>query len=152
MKQVAEKIQRLARIEVAIEIRFLRQITDARLGLHMPRRMAEHLDVPLGRIQQTEQQFDRGGFAGAVRPEQAEHFAAPDFEIHIVHRARLGPVPEIFEDFGQPAHGNDDFADRIADFRFAMADLIQQLARAAASCLRIASDFGSRSFLIDGSS
>ena len=113
MEQVAEEIQRLARVEIAVEIRFLRQIADARLGLHVPRRMTEDLDVPLGRIQQPEQQLHRGGLARAVRPEQPEHLATPDFEVHIVHRARLGSAPEIFEKFCQPAHGDDDFAVRL---------------------------------------
>ena len=65
---------------------------------------------PLRRIQQAEQQLDRRGFAGAVRAEQAENLAAPDFKIHVVHRARLGAVPEILEHLRQPAHGDDDFA------------------------------------------
>jgi hypothetical protein len=118
MKQIAEKIERLARVEVAVKIRFLRQIADARLRLHVARRMAEDLDVALGGIQQAEQQLDRRGFAGAVRAEQAEHLAAPHVEIHVVHRARLGPVPEILEHLRQPAHGHDDlFGLRISDFR-----------------------------------
>ena len=110
MKKIAEKVERLARVEVAVEIRFFRQITDARLGLHMPRRMAEDLDMPARRIKQTEQQLDRGGFAGAIWAKQTEHFAAPHVEIHIVHRARFRTIPEIFEDFRQPANGDDDFA------------------------------------------
>ena len=82
---------------------------------------------PLRRIQQAEQQLDRGGFAGAVRAEQAEDLAAPHFKIHVVHRARLGPVPEILEHLRQPAHGHDDLR-RISDFRFPIADLIRQRA------------------------
>ena len=109
-KQVAEKIQRLARVEVAVEIRFLRQITDARLGLHMTRRFSKDLNVPLRRIQQTQQQLDRRGFAGTIRPEQPKHLAASHLKIHIVHGARLRAAPEIFEHLRQPAHGHDDFA------------------------------------------
>ena len=74
----------------------------------MARRMAEDFDVTFGWIQQTEQQLDRRGLAGTVRPEQSENFAAPDFKIHVVHRARLGPVPKILEHLRQPAHGHDD--------------------------------------------
>ena len=118
MKQVAEKIQRLARVEVAVEIRFLRQITDARLGRHVARRMAKNLDVPFGRIKQTEQHLHGRGFAGAVRPEQTEDLAAPHFKIDIVHRARLGPAPEILEDFGQAANGDDDLAVGLFRLRF----------------------------------
>ena len=82
---------------------------------------------PLRRIQQTQQQLDGGGFAGAVRAEQAEHLAAPDLKIHVVHRARLGPVPEILEHLRQPAHGHDDLR-RISDWRLAIADLIRRRA------------------------
>jgi hypothetical protein len=59
---------------------------------------------PFVGVQQAEQQLDRRGFAGTVRAEQTENFAAPDFKIHIVHRARLGAIPEILENFGQSAH------------------------------------------------
>lgn len=71
--------------------------------------MAEDFDVALGGIQQAEQQFDGGGFSRAIRPEQAEHFATADVEIDIVDGARLGASPEIFEDFGEAADGDDDF-------------------------------------------
>src|ERR1035438_8228176 len=70
--------------------------------------MAEDLDVPLRGIQQAKQQLDGGGFARAIRAEQAEDLSAPDFKIHVVHRARLGTVPEILEHLRQPAHGDDD--------------------------------------------
>src|ERR1043166_9085889 len=81
--------------------------------------MAEDLDVPFRRIQQTEQQLDRRGFSRAVWPEQPKHFAAPHLEIHLVHRARLRPAPEILEDFRQPANGDDDFGGLfISDFGF----------------------------------
>ena len=83
---------------------------------------------PLRRIQQTEQQLDRGGFAGAVRAEQAEHLAAPDFKIHVVHRARLGAVPEILEHLRQPAHGDDDLAVGLRIARLRIADLIRRRA------------------------
>ena len=49
VEQVAEEIERLARIQIPVEIGFLRQVADARLGGHVPGRMAEDLDVPLGR-------------------------------------------------------------------------------------------------------
>ncbi len=75
-------------------------------------RMAEDLDVAAGGIEQAQQQLDGGGFAGAVRAEQAEDFAAPHLKIHVVHRPRLGPAPEILEDLGQPAHGDDDVRGR----------------------------------------
>ena len=107
IEQAAEKIECLIGIEISVEIGFLRQITDARLGGDVPGRMAEHFDMPFGRIQKTEQQLDRRGFARAVRSQQTEDFAAPDFEIDIVHGLRFGPAPEILEDFRQPAHDHD---------------------------------------------
>ena len=76
---------------------------------------------PLVGYSKPEQQLHGGGLARTVRAEQAEHLAAAHVEIHIVHRARLGTIPEIFEDLGQSAHGDDDFAVglRIADCRIA---------------------------------
>ena len=70
--------------------------------------MAEDLDVPLGGVKQAKQQFHGGGLAGTVRAEQAEHLAAPHVEVHVVHRPRLGPVPEILEHLRQSADGHDD--------------------------------------------
>src|SRR5579859_3058517 len=67
--------------------------------------MPEDFNVALGGIKQAEQQLDRGRFAGAVRPEQAEHLAAADLKIHVIDSARLGAAPEILEDLGQPADG-----------------------------------------------
>ena len=63
--------------------------------------MAENLDVPARGIKQAEQHFDRGRFARTVGAQQAEDFAAAHFKIDIIHRPRLGPAPEILEDFGQ---------------------------------------------------
>src|SRR5436190_14044049 len=69
--------------------------------------MTEYFNVPLCGIKQSEQQFDGGGFARAVRSEQAEDFSRPHLEIHIVHRFGFGPAPEVLEYFRQPANDND---------------------------------------------
>src|SRR5882672_10813587 len=74
--------------------------------------MAKNLDMAFRGIQQAEQQFDRGGFSGTIWPEQAEHFTAAHFEIHIVHGASFRPAPKILEDFGQAADRNDGFSGR----------------------------------------
>jgi hypothetical protein len=71
--------------------------------------MAKQLDVPFGRIEKTQNQLHRGGFAGTVGPQQTEDFAPPHFEIDIVYRARLWTPPEILEDLGQPSDRDDDF-------------------------------------------
>ena len=63
IEQAAEEVECLVGIEVAVEIRFLRQVTDARLDRDVPRGVAEHFDVSFRRIQQAQQHFDRRGFA-----------------------------------------------------------------------------------------
>ncbi len=50
---------------------------------------------------QAQQQLDRGAFARAVGPEQAEDFAAVDGEIEVVQGADFVPAPEILVDLGQ---------------------------------------------------
>src|SRR6185437_7765100 len=98
-KEVSEKVEGLAGIEIAIEIGFLRQITDARFSLHVARGMPENFDVPLGGIEQAEEQFYGRRLAGAVGPEQAKDFAAADIEIDVIDGAGLGAAPEVFKDF-----------------------------------------------------
>src|SRR5438876_514159 len=61
--QLPKKIQRLARIEIAIKIRFFRQIADARLGGDMPGRMPKNFDMSLGGIEQSQKQFHCRRFA-----------------------------------------------------------------------------------------
>ena len=39
--------------------------------------------------QQRGQKADRGALAGAVRADEAEHFAGPDFEVQILHGDEL---------------------------------------------------------------
>ena len=77
------------------------------LVVHVARRMAENLDVPARRIEQAEQHFDRGRFARTVGAEQAEDFTAADFKIDVIHRRGLGPAPEILENLGQAANGDN---------------------------------------------
>src|SRR5439155_27019455 len=106
IKQAAEKVERLIGIKITVEIRLFRQVTDARFGGDVPRRMAEHLDVPSSWIQQAQQHLDGCRFAGAVRTEQTEDLAASDRGINIIDRLGFGPAPEVFEGFGQPPDDN----------------------------------------------
>ena len=110
MKKVSEEINRLAGIQIAVEIRFFRQITDARFRRDMSRRTTENFDVPLRRIQKSKQHFYGGRFAGTVWPEQSKNFSAPNFKIDVVHGARFGAAPEIFEDLAEAANDNDVFS------------------------------------------
>ena len=57
-EEVAKEIQRFPGIQIAIEIGFLRQIANARLGRHVPGRMAENFNVALGWVKQPEDEFD----------------------------------------------------------------------------------------------
>ena len=60
-----------------------------------------------GRKEQAEQQLDRGRFAGAVRAEQAEDFAAMDRQIEGLQRPNLLPAPKIAIDLREIS-GFDD--------------------------------------------
>ena len=85
--------------------------------------MAEDLQVALGGIEQAQQQFNGSGLAGTIGSQQPEHLATPDLEIDVIDGPRLGPAPEVFEDFGQAAHGDDHllFRFNIPDYRFSIA-------------------------------
>ena len=72
--------------------------------------MAEDLDVPFRRKEQPEEHFDGGRFAGAIRAEKAENFAAFHLEIDVIDGARFWAVPEILEDFGEAANDDDVLA------------------------------------------
>ena len=76
----------------------------------MPGRMAEHFDVAFGRVQQSQQKLYSRRFSRTVRPEQTEYFTPAHLEIDVVNCARFWPPPEIFEDFGEAANGDDDLA------------------------------------------
>ena len=52
-EQIPEEFERLARVEIAIEIRFFGQITDQRFGRDMARRVAKYFDMSSGWMQQS---------------------------------------------------------------------------------------------------
>ena len=45
----------------------------------------ERLDAPAAAVPEALEDLDRGGLAGAVRPEQREHLAALHLEAHVAH-------------------------------------------------------------------
>ncbi len=65
--------------EFAIQRRGLRQIADVRLGQHGPAQQIDAADFNFAFVRQQAagQHLQRGGFARAVVPEQAQHLAAP---------------------------------------------------------------------------
>ena len=60
---------------------------------------ARHARHPGGRAQEGRQDADRGGLAGAVRPEEAEQLAGRDVEADAVHGARLAVDLDEVVDF-----------------------------------------------------
>jgi len=54
---------------------------------------AKHLGAPGGRLQQTQQQANGGGFSGAVGAEKAEHDAGGYFKADSVHSVDAAKVP-----------------------------------------------------------
>src|SRR5205085_3481204 len=59
---------------------------------------AEQFGAPRGRADQPEHEPDRGRLAGAVRPEEAEHFSVVDVERQIGQR--VGVAVSLGETFG----------------------------------------------------
>src|SRR5699024_12511637 len=59
----------------------------AELRLHI---VAEHGNRTFAGVGQTGNDVDQGGFAGTVRPEQAEEFATLDVEAHALQRVGRG--------------------------------------------------------------
>ena len=51
--------------------------------------MAEHARFAAGGIEQAGEHLERGGFARAVRAEEADEFAGFDLEADVVHRDGL---------------------------------------------------------------
>jgi hypothetical protein len=86
--------------ELAEHRGFLRQIRQAERGALVDRKKADGLavQIDLARVErhQTHDHIERSGLAGAVRAEQADHFAALDVERHVFHyRARTIALLQI---------------------------------------------------------
>ena len=70
-----------------VEVRVLRQIADAALGVDVAGGAAEQLGAAAGRKHQLHQQLQRRGLAGAVRTEEAEDFTRLHVEGEVIERA-----------------------------------------------------------------
>ena len=94
--------------EIVPERKVLRHDTDAAFDGEGPRGIAdifaEDLDAPAARGEQAGEHLDGGGFARAVRPEEAVEAARLDAEIKLVHRAEIPEVARELEGFNGDTH------------------------------------------------
>src|SRR5262249_9127826 len=91
IKEVTVEVHVLFDRKVAVEAETLRHITNAVFdGVGVVRHLISgdgHLSF--GRVHQTCHHPGRCGFAGAIRADQAEHLAARNFEVEMVHRSEV---------------------------------------------------------------
>ena len=107
LEQGSEEVERLAGVEVAVEVGLLGEVADAGLDTDVAGGLIEDSDGPLGWVEEAEHHLDGRGFSGAVGSEQTEDLAATDLEVDVVDGAGLRPTPEVLEDLGEAAHGDD---------------------------------------------
>ena len=92
--KAGEQLNRLAHGQLFRQTRFLQRNAQqlAQLALMALPRHAQDFDFARGRREQTFEDFDGGGLAGAVRPEQTEALAGLDVEIQSADRLDLSVV------------------------------------------------------------
>src|SRR5262249_41245818 len=128
-EEPGEIAQQLFSGQVVVEVRILREVANPALYRKVARRFSKELSASRGRIDELHQQLQRGGFAGAVRTEKSEHFAALDLERQAVQGAIRPRTPEanrvVFREFvgGQGGHGclrfqSSEFRVQSSEFRF----------------------------------
>ena len=90
-EQVGVEVHVLVDREIAVESEALGHVADLILdGVELASHVvACHPGLAFGGIQQAAQQAQRGGLAGAIRTDQAEDFAARDFEVEMVDRRQF---------------------------------------------------------------
>src|SRR5579884_4043029 len=76
--QIADVTDVLSNSKIGIETECLCEIS--RLRSHLTRRPAKYFRHSRGRFHDPGENLERGRFAGAIRPDQPEDFARPDFE------------------------------------------------------------------------
>ena len=103
-------MERFLGVEELVEVGLFGQVADSLVLGDVGRRLAEDEGIALGREEQAEQEFDRGGLARAVRSEQAEDLASFDLEVERFEGLDLGAAPEVAVDLGEVAGLDDDVA------------------------------------------
>ena len=89
--KAADELAELIGVHPRIKLRFLAHIADALLEAcrHALDGLAEHADVAAVGPEQSHQQFQGGGLAGAVAAEEAEHFSLAHGETQAVQGLHL---------------------------------------------------------------
>src|SRR5690606_2324578 len=108
-----EQVEHLVHPLLVEKQRLLKTDADARPQRPVrPRRAAPPLaqdpDIAAGGFEQAFRDLDRGGLAGAIRPEQAEHLASPDLQIQTVDGD--DGFPTAIVDFPEVSQLNGRFA------------------------------------------
>src|SRR5262249_30141685 len=93
-EEAGEVDEELLRGQVVVEVRVLRQVTDAPLDGNVAERPAEDLAAARGRKHQLHQQLQRRRLAGAVGAEKAEDLAGRDLQRQAIERAIRALAPE----------------------------------------------------------
>ena len=86
-------------LEVAVEGEFLGHVADAvfEFSALMPDVETGDVGVAAGRLKDSAEHFDGGGFAGAVGSEESVHGSGRDFEVDVVDGCE---VAEAFDESG----------------------------------------------------
>src|SRR5207237_62970 len=94
--QLEMESQDLPGTQPALVPKKLGQVAEAPAGAHVAQGLAEHPALAAARAEQAEQELDRGGLAGTVRPEEAENLPALHLHAEAVEgldaAERLGEV------------------------------------------------------------
>jgi hypothetical protein len=109
VEEAAEEVDGFPGVEVAVEVGFLGEVTDSAFSGDVSGGVTEYFDMAAGGVEEPEEHFDRGRFTGAVGAEEAEDFAAADFEVDVIDGAGFRAAPEVLEDFGEAADDDDGF-------------------------------------------
>ena len=107
--QSGEVPQQLFGRQVVVEERLLGQESEPCAGAQIAGRLPQDLGTARRRLQQMQQQLQRGGLAGAVRAEQAEDPAARHVKGEIVERAPWPRAPEPGGEIFRETFSPDDW-------------------------------------------
>src|SRR5262249_8888804 len=94
VEKPAVEVERFLGVEKSIEVGLLRQIADAFVLANIGSRFVKDERSALRGEEQSKEQLDRRGLAGAVRAEQSKDFAALNLQVECSEGALLPPAPE----------------------------------------------------------
>jgi hypothetical protein len=77
-KKAREVVEQLPGRQIVVEVRILRKKTGVEKRLRLPGRLAEDGGRAIGGKNQAGEDLERGGLAGAVRPQKSEHLSRFD--------------------------------------------------------------------------